>query len=150
MIGSGVITRAFEAGIGLEQRTLERMLDSGELDRALHSLFASRQVQAALRRAFNSEAAVGLVDTLVESAAFERLIGRLGSSPALWRLIDEIAASPAVTAAIGKQGLTFADQVGTEMRARSRRADDWLERAAHRVRPHDQGAPSSASDAPAP
>jgi len=38
-----------------------------------------------------------------------------------------------VTAAISQQGLSFADQVGGEMRDRSRRADDWVERAARRL-----------------
>jgi hypothetical protein len=48
-------------------------------------------------------------------------------------MIDEIAASPAVTAAISQQGLSFADQVGDQMRDRSRKADDWVERAARRL-----------------
>jgi hypothetical protein len=48
-------------------------------------------------------------------------------------MIDEIAGSPAVTAAISQQGLGFADQVTDEVRTRSRKADDWLERAARRL-----------------
>ena len=52
---------------------------------------------------------------------------------ALWRLVDELASSPAVTGAITQQGLGFADQVGDVARARSRTADDWLERRARRL-----------------
>ena len=68
------------------------------------------------------------------------LAQRLGESEALWGLIDEIAQSPAVLAAVSQQGRRFADQVGDEMRTRSRRADDWLERAARRLAHRQQDA----------
>jgi hypothetical protein len=38
-----------------------------------------------------------------------------------------------VTAAISQQGLGFADEVGDEVRERSRKADDWVERTARRL-----------------
>ncbi|HUO69728.1 MAG TPA: hypothetical protein VMU39_03045 [Solirubrobacteraceae bacterium] len=38
-----------------------------------------------------------------------------------------------MTAAITQQSLGFADQVGDEMRVRSRTADVWLERLAQRL-----------------
>ena len=38
-----------------------------------------------------------------------------------------------MTAAISQQGLGFADQVGDQVRGRSRKADDWMERAARRL-----------------
>jgi hypothetical protein len=63
----------------------------------------------------------------------DRFLERLLASDSLWTMIDEIAGSPAVTAAISQQGLGFADQVGDEVRARSRKADDWMERAARRL-----------------
>jgi hypothetical protein len=60
-------------------------------------------------------------------------VDRLLEGEALWRLVDEVAQSPSVTAAISGQGLGFADQVGGEVRQRSRQADDWLEEVAHRI-----------------
>ena len=91
---------------------------------------------------------------MFDSRLIDRLMQRLGESEALWGLIDEIAQSPAVLAAVSQQGLGFADQVGDEMRTRSRRADDWLERAARRLAHRQQDAlppadPDVTSDGPA-
>ncbi|HJS95137.1 MAG TPA: hypothetical protein VJ741_12820 [Solirubrobacteraceae bacterium] len=143
---AGVAGIAAGVGIGLERRAVERVLDSDELERVLNATVNSAPVQSALVQATQSEAVDRLVDGLFESGVVDRLMDRLLdsgaldrflvrllSSEGLWRLIDEIAASPAVTAAISQQGLSFADQVGEEMRGRSRRADDWVERAARRL-----------------
>jgi hypothetical protein len=77
----------------------------------------------------------------------EDVVVRLRQSPALWALIDEVAQSPAVLDAIAQQSAGLADQVGVELRERSRSADDRLERAAWRVfhrRPAGEGAPGAA------
>jgi hypothetical protein len=47
--------------------------------------------------------------------------------------VREIAYSPEVMDAISRQGVGFADQVAGGVRARSRRADAWLERVARRA-----------------
>jgi hypothetical protein len=47
--------------------------------------------------------------------------------------VEEVARSPAVTEAITQQSMGFADQVADGVRAGTRRADDWLERAARRA-----------------
>lgn len=126
---AGPVNAAAEAGIGLQRRAIDRLLDSGELEH----LLASPRLQAAVKQVIESDGAKMLVDAFFDSGLFDRLVDRLLASDALWYLVDEIAGSPAVTAAISQQGLGFADQVGTEARARSRRADDWLERAAQRL-----------------
>src|SRR4029078_3653674 len=77
-------------------------------------------------KALESEHAEALVAKLFESGLADQLVDQLLTSRALWRLVDEVAASPAVTAAVTQQGLGFADQVGDELRARARRADDWI------------------------
>lgn len=124
---------AIEAGTSLERRALDRVLDSQEVDRIMVTTLDSERLQTTVRRALESEGAQRIVDMLFDSGLIDRLLQRLGESEALWRLIDEIAQSPAVLAAVSQQGLGFADQVGDEMRFRSRRADDWLERAARRL-----------------
>jgi hypothetical protein len=126
---AGPVNAAAEAGIGLQRRAIDRLLDSGELEHVL----ASPRLQAVVKQVIESDGAKMLVDAFFDSGLFDRLADRLLESDALWHLVDEIADSPAVTAAISQQGLGFADQVGTEVRARSRKADDWLERAAHRL-----------------
>jgi hypothetical protein len=144
---SGLAGAAVDAGIGLERRAVDRVLDSPELERLidaavnsprLQAAMNSPRLQAAIRNALASDGVNQLIDSIFEAGVFDRLVDRLLASDALWRLIDEVAASPAVTAAVAQQSLGFADQVGDEVRARSRRTDDLLERAAHRLLPRRQ------------
>ena len=126
---TGVVGAAAEAGISLEQRAVDRLLESGELERLLDSA----RLQAIVAQVVGSEGATQLIDTFFDSGLFDRFVDRLLSSDGLWRLVDEIAASPAVRAAVSQQGLGFADQVGEAVRARSRKGDRRLERAADRL-----------------
>ena len=126
---TGAVGAAAEAGISLEQRAVDRLLESGELER----LFASARLQAIVAQALRSEGATHLIDTFFDSGLFDRFADRLLASDGLWRLIDEIAASPTVRAAVSQQGLGFADQVGEAVRARSRKGDRRLERTADRL-----------------
>jgi hypothetical protein len=130
---TGAAGAAASAAVALERRALDRVLESEELERIVTTIFDSPQVQAAIQGALESEGARRLLDGFFESGLLEDFLHRLVNSDALWGLVDEIAGSPAVTAAISQQGLGFADQVGGEVRARSRKADDWLERAAQRL-----------------
>lgn len=136
---AGPVNAAAEAGIGLQRRAVDRLLDSGELDH----LLASPRLQAVVKQVMDSDGAKMLVDAFFDSGLFDRLVDRLLASEGLWHLVDEIAGSPAVRAAISQQGLGFADQIGTEMRRHSRKADDLLDRAARRLihrRSVEQGA----------
>ncbi len=127
---AGAVGAAAEAGIGLEQRAVDRLLESGELER----LLASPRLQAIVAQVVESDGATQLIDTFFESGLFDRFVDRLLASDGLWRLVDQIAASPTVRAAVSQQGLGFADQVGDAVRARSRRGDRRLERAADHLR----------------
>jgi hypothetical protein len=129
----GVAGAAAEAGLDLERRAVNRVLESDELERVVVVAINSAHIQAALKQALESDGATQLIDTLFDSGLIDRFLERLLASESLWHMIDEIASSPAVTAAISQQGLGFADQVGDEMRSRSRKADDWMERAARRL-----------------
>jgi hypothetical protein len=126
---TGAVGAAAEAGIGLEQRAVDRLLESSEFER----LLASDRLQAIVAQLVESDGATQLVDTFFDSGLFDRIVDRLLSSDGLWRLIDEVAASPSVRAALSQQGLGFADQVGESVRTRSRKADRRLERAAERL-----------------
>ena len=143
---AGVVDAAAEAGLSLERRAVNRVLESDELERVVVVAINSTHIQAALRQALGSDGAAQLIDSLfdsglidrflaglVDSGALDQFFDRMLASEGLWHLIDEIAGSPAVTAAISQQGLGFADQVGDQVRQRSRKADDWMERAARRL-----------------
>ncbi len=137
---TGAVGAAAEAGISLSRGPVDRLLDSGELDNLLNS----PRLHAAVEQVLESQGAQKLVDTFFDSGLFDRFVDRLLASDGLWRLVDEIAGSPAVTAAISQQGLGFADQLGDQLRARSRQADGWLERRAHRLA-HRREHPQSGS-----
>jgi hypothetical protein len=156
---TGMVEVAASVGVEVERRAVDRLLDSSELERVINAAVDSVRIQASLERALQSDTAKRLVDGLFDSGLLDqvvarlfdtglidrvidkvfdsglmdRILDRLLASDGLWHLIDEVAASPAVTAAISQQGLGFADQVGDEVRARSRKADDWMERAARRL-----------------
>ena len=140
---TNTVGAAVEVGANLERRAVDRVLDSGELERVLTSALDSARLQAGVRGALASDGARQLVDSFFDSGLFDQFMERLAASDALWRLIDEIATSPTVTAALSKQGLGFADQVGDLMRDRSRKADHRAERIADRLtRRRSKGAPS--------
>jgi hypothetical protein len=129
----GVAEAAAGAGLSIERRAVNRVLESDELERVVVVAINSVHIQAALKQALDSEGAIQLIDSLFDSGLLDHFFERLLASESLWNLIDEVAGSPAVTAAISQQGLGFADQVGDQVRDRSRKADDWMERAARRL-----------------
>jgi len=130
---AGVVEAAAGAGLSLERRAVDRVLESTELERVVVEAINSPHVQSAVRRALESDGAARLIDSLFDSGLIDRFLERLLASDSLWNMIDEIAGSPAVTAAISQQGLGFADEIGDQVRSRSRKADDWVERAARRL-----------------
>ena len=156
---TGVVGRAAAGVVVVERRAVDRLLESSELERTLNAAVDSIRIQASLERALQSDSVKRLVDNLFDSGLLDqvitrmfdsglfdrvidqmfdsglmdRLLERLLATDGLWHMIDEIAGSPSVTAAISQQGLGFADQVTDQVRERSRKADDWLERAARRL-----------------
>ncbi len=126
---AGVASVAVDAGLDVTQR----VVDSGELERLLGAALDSPRAQDAVDRVLSSPVAHQVIDSFFDSGLFDEFIDRLLASPALWRLVDEVAASPAVNAAITQQSLGFVDQVESEVRSRSGRADALLERIAARL-----------------
>jgi hypothetical protein len=143
---SDAATAAVGAGIDIERRAVERLVDSPEFERMITETLDSAVVRAAVKRAVESDNAKELIADFFTSELFDEVIDGLLASDGLWRLIDEVAASPAVTAAVAQQGFSFADQLGAVLRSRSRAADVWLEQKVHglrRQRPAAEPAPDS-------
>ena len=97
---TGAVGGAVRIGVRVERRAVDRVLDSGELERILIAGLDSALVQDAFRRALASEGAGRLVDSFFESGLFDHFIARFRASDALWRLVNRIAQSPSVLVAL--------------------------------------------------
>ena len=109
-------------------RVVERMFEGPALERIVEQALESPGAARMLTRVVESSVVEDATTRTVED-----IIDRLRQSPALWALVDEVAQSPAVLDAIAQQSAGLADQVGDELRERSRHADDRLEHAAWRL-----------------
>jgi hypothetical protein len=107
-------------GSTLVEQTATRVLEGPELERVIE-------------QALESPAMERVVGRVIESRLLDEAVDRLLESEELWVLVEEIARSPAVTDAITQQSAGFADQVAGGVRARSRTADDWVERVVRRA-----------------
>jgi hypothetical protein len=115
------------------RRVLDRMLADGLVEQTTARVLEGPELERAVETALDSAAAERLVGRVIDSRLLDEAVRRLLESEELWLLVDEIARSPAVTEAITQQSMGFADQVADGVRAGSRRADVWLERAARRA-----------------
>jgi hypothetical protein len=113
---------------GIADRVADRLLSGPELER----IVARALEQPVVERIVNQVVAAPVIQDAIARVA-DDAIARLRDSPAMWALIDEIAQSPSVAEAITQQGYGFADQVGDDIRERSRHADARLERLAWRL-----------------
>ena len=117
----------------MPRRIADRVLADGIVEQTVARVLESPELERVVAAALDSPATERLMVRVMESRLLDETVDRLLESEELWLLVQEIADSPAVTDAIGRQGLGFADQVAGGVRARSRRADAWLERAARRA-----------------
>jgi hypothetical protein len=115
------------------RRVVDRMLADGIVEQTTARIVEGPELERAVDTALESAAAERLVARVIESRLLDEAVQRLLESEDLWLLVEEIARSPAVTEAITQQSMGFADQVADGVRAGSRRADVWLERAARRA-----------------
>jgi hypothetical protein len=115
------------------RRVVDRLLVDGIVEQTTARLLEGPELERAVERALDSAAAERLVRQVIESRLLDEAVRRLLESEELWLLVEEIARSPAVSEAITQQSMGFADQVAGGVRAGSRRADVWLERAARRA-----------------
>jgi hypothetical protein len=143
---TGAAAVAVEAGATLERRAVRRVLDSPEFERLFSATLDRPEVQAMIKQALGSVGARQLIASFFDSGLFDEFADRLLASKGLWRLVDDVAGSPAVNAAITQQSLGFADQVAGEVRTRSRKADDLLERLASRLVRRNRGVIAPSGD----
>ena len=125
-------------GSALVEQTATRVLEGPELERLVE-------------QALESPAMERVVGRVIESRLLDEAVERLLESEELWVLVEEIARSPAVTEAITQQSIGFADQVAGGVRARSRTADDWVERVVRRTlrrQPRPSGGSGESSATP--
>ena len=136
---------------------LDDVLASPITKEAVERIVASPVVEDVVERlvaqALDSPEAERLVGRLVDSRLVETAMLDLLRNEALWVLVEEIAQSPVVTAAIGQQGVGFANQVAGVVRQRSGAADDRLERLVRRLARRtprtDSASPEDGEPAPA-
>lgn len=114
---TGVVGAATDAGLELERRVFDHLIENGELERLLNS----ERIHAAVQQILESEGTRRLVDAFFDSSLFDHILER-------------VLSSPAVTTALSQQGLSYADQLGDALRVRSRKADAWVERRAGGLR----------------
>jgi hypothetical protein len=126
-----VLERAEDAD--LPRRVLDRMLADGIVEQTTARVLEGPELERAVESVLESAATERLVARVIDSRLLDEVVRRLLESEDLWVLVEEIARSPAVTEAITRQSVGFADQVADGVRARSRSADAWLERAARRA-----------------
>ena len=126
------------------QQIADRMLSDGAADAIAARLAAGPELERITAAALDTPAARRLVAQVIESSVADEAVVRLLESEDLWILVDQIAQSPAVTEAISHQGVGLAEEVAEVVRARSRRADARLERAARRLLRRDGRAAPSA------
>jgi len=150
-LNSEQIQAALKRALATEgaEHVLETLFGSGLVDEFLDRLATDAALWALIDKALAGDGADRLAAKLFDSGLADRLVERLRTSRAVWRLVDEIAGSPAVTSAVTQQSLGFVDQFGNEIRARSRKADDWLLETARRHRKMKE-APASVNRATAP
>jgi hypothetical protein len=129
---------------GIADRIADRLLAGPELERIIAKALEQPGVERIVNQVVASPVIQGAIAQVADDA-----IARLRDSPAMWALIEEIAQSPSVAEAITAQGYGFADQVGDDIRERSRHADARLERLAWRLlrrrSPPGDAAPSGAT-----
>ncbi len=130
-LASRAVSRALEGP--LVEAVSRDVVRYAVLERLADGLLEDPQLEQLLGRALDSEATERLLVRVLESRLVDEAVQRVLDGEELWLVVDEIATSPAVTEAIGRQSLSFADQVAGQVRDRSRNADARLERAARRV-----------------
>lgn len=139
-----ILTSAEEAGApelivdrvlsqGIAEEIALRVVEGPELARILDVALGSEQMQATIAEALDSPALQRIAAQAIDSRLVDEVVRSLLTSEELWLLVAEVAESPQVTDALSRQTAGVAGQITDEVRERSRSADEWVERIAHRI-----------------
>jgi len=121
-----------EAVVGSKtvQDSVDRVINSAAMESALSALLEGPFIDNLAREIARRQVIQRITVEAIEAGEIAPIIDALLAREELWVLVQEIAESPAVSEAVRQQSFGFADQVGDEVRGRSRSADDILARAA--------------------
>lgn len=132
VVASPAMTSAVDAVVGSEavQETVERVLSGPAVASALETILSPETIDMIADEVARSQMVQKITIAAIEAGEIAPIIDALLEREELWILVQTIAESPAVIDAIRQQGFGFADQVGDEVRGRSRTADEVLARTA--------------------
>ena len=132
VVASPAMTSAVDAVVGSQavQETLERVVSGPAVASALRTVLSPETVDMIADEVAESQMVQKITVAAIEAGEIAPIIDALLEREELWILVQTIAESPAVIDAIRQQGFGFADQVGDEVRGRSRTADEILARTA--------------------
>lgn len=132
VVASPAMTSAVDAVVGSEavQETIERVLSGPAVASALETILSPETIDMIADEVARSQMVQKITVAAIEAGEIAPIIDALLEREELWILVQTIAESPAVIDAIRQQGFGFADQVGDEVRGRTRTADEILARTA--------------------
>lgn len=120
---AGPLTEAIACAVG-EHRVVERVaaqvLGEAHLDRLVDAVLEDPRTEHVIKRVLESRLLDGLTDQVLDSREMQRIV-------------EHIASSPEVLAAVTHHTESLAGDVVADVRTRSERADDVVERRVRRV-----------------
>ncbi|MFM8561412.1 MAG: hypothetical protein ACKOB9_04865 [Solirubrobacterales bacterium] len=132
VVASPAMTGAVDAVVGSPavQQTLERVVSGPAFASALRTILSPETVDMIADEVVRSQMIQKITVTAMEAGEMAPIVDAFLEREELWILVQTIAESPAVIDAVRQQGFGFADQVGDEVRGRSRTADQVVARTA--------------------
>ncbi len=132
VVASPAMTSAVDAVVGSPavQETLERVVSGPAFASALRTILSPETVDMIADEVARSQMVQKITVAAMEAGEMAPIVDAFLEREELWILVQTIAESPAVIDAVRQQGFGFADQVGDEVRGRSRTADQVVARTA--------------------
>lgn len=132
VVASPAMTSAVDAVVGSPavQETLERVVSGPAFASALRTILSPETIDMIADEVAQSQMVQKITVAAMEAGEMAPIVDAFLEREELWILVQTIAESPAVIDAVRQQGFGFADQVGDEVRGRSRTADQVVARTA--------------------
>jgi len=131
-VGLRATESAVDAVLGSQavQETAERIMSGPAMTSAIDALLSSEVVDMIADEVARRQLVQKITVAAIEAGEMGPIVDAILEREELWVLVQTIAESPAVIDAVRQQGFGFADQVGDEVRGRSRTADQVIARTA--------------------